>query len=283
MEVCRPGTRLYGLIGSPVSHSLSPLIHCTVFRQYGVEAVYLVWETRRDELAERVKGLRSLARGFNVTIPLKEAILEHLDYADSSAEAIGAVNTVKVEDDGGLIGYNTDYLGVMECIKQHKPRRVLIVGAGGAARAAVYALALLGAEEIVVANRSKDRAVRLAEWAKSLGANTLVVGLHDAASHAERADTVINATPLGSKACCPNEAPPVLDGLHSGQLVFDMVYNPLHTRLLRVARSRGARIVDGLCMLIWQALHADKVWLGIEPTQELYKAVRLRVLGSLNT
>jgi shikimate dehydrogenase len=258
---------------------LSPLIHCTVFRQYGVDAVYLVWETRRDELAERVKGLRSLARGFNVTIPLKEAILEHLDYVDSSAEAIGAVNTVRVEDDGGLAGYNTDYLGVMECIKQHKPRRVLLVGAGGAARAAVYALALLGAEEVVVANRSKGRAVRLAGWAKSLGVNALVVGLHDAANYAERADTVINATPLGSLACCPDEAPPVLDGVHSGQLVFDMVYKPLQTRLLREARRRGARIVDGLCMLIWQALHADKIWLGIEPTVGLYASVRSRVIG----
>ena len=277
---CSPSTRLYGLIGSPVSHSLSPVIHCTVFRQAGVDAVYLVWDTPLEMLRERVEALRSLAGGFNVTIPLKEAILGLLDGLGEAAREIGAVNTVRVED-RGLTGYNTDYLGVAECLRGHRPRVALVVGAGGAARAAVYALRELGAAEVYIANRSPGRAQILAEWARSIGLDAHPVLLGDAEKLASRADTVVNATPLGSEACCPDEAPPVLGGLHEGQVVFDMVYKPLETLLLRRAREVGARTVDGLCMLVWQALYADKIWLGIEPVPELYEAARRAALQAM--
>ncbi|NOZ89212.1 MAG: shikimate dehydrogenase, partial [Crenarchaeota archaeon] len=113
---CTPSTRLYGLIGSPVSKSLSPAIHCAVFREAGVDAVYLAWETRRGELEETVEALRRLAGGFNVTIPLKEDVTRLLDEVDGEAAVIGAVNTVAVEE-GRLRGYNTDHLGVRRCIE----------------------------------------------------------------------------------------------------------------------------------------------------------------------
>lgn len=274
-------TRLYGLIGSPVSHSLSPLIHGIVFREHGIPAVYLVWETRIEDLARRVEGLRSLAKGFNVTIPLKEAVVKHMSLLDESASVTGAVNTVKVEDDGSLSGYNTDYLGIIECLKEFKPRSILLIGAGGAARAAVYALALMGSEKLVVANRSRERALGLAKLAESFGLDTVIVGLQDAASYAKTVDTVVNATPVGSIGCCPDETPVSPEALHSGQVVFDMVYSPLPTRLLREARLRGARVVDGLCMLIWQAIHADRIWLGIEPSSRLYKSLRRRIVERL--
>ncbi|KSW12431.1 hypothetical protein CF15_06810 [Pyrodictium occultum] len=280
MRRCSPSTRLYGLIGSPVSHSLSPAIHCEVYRRAGVDAVYLAWETPLERLEERLEALRSLAHGFNVTTPLKEAVLSLLDRVEAEAAEIGAVNTVRNED-GELVGYNTDYLGVAECLRGSRPRVALVIGAGGAARAAVYALYRLGAEKVYIANRGAERARRLAGWAGRLGLDATPTPLEEAAVPAAHADTVVNATPLGSLACCPDQAPPVLEGLREGQLVFDMVYRPLETRLLRAARERGARTVDGLCMLVWQALHADRIWLGIEPTRELYETARKAALEAL--
>jgi len=280
---CSASTRLYGLIGSPVSGSLSPAIHCAVFRRVGVDAVYLAWETGVEELGETVGALRRLANGFNVTIPHKRAVIGLLDGLSGAAEEIGAVNTV-ARRGGGLVGYNTDYLGVMRCLEEerHRPRVVLLLGAGGAARAAAYAAAEMGARELIVANRGRERGEELAAWARTLGLDSRYVPLREAAAAAARADTVINATPVGSYACCPGEAPPVLEGLHEGQLVFDMVYRPLETVLLREARRRGARTVDGLCMLVWQALEADRLWERVEPSRSLYLEARreaLRVLG----
>ena len=279
---CSPSTRLYGLLGSPVHGSLSPVIHCTVFREAGVDAVYLAWDTPGERLGDAVRGLRVLAGGFNVTIPHKVSVMALLDRVSGEAEEIGAVNTVAVRD-GRLIGYNTDYLGVARCIeeKKHRPRRALVIGAGGAARAAVYALARLGAVEVVVANRSRGRGVELAAWARGLGLEARYVPLEEASREAARADTVVNATPVGSYACCPGEAPPVLEGLHQGQLVFDMVYRPLRTRLLREAEKRGAVTVDGLCMLVWQALEADRIWESVEPSAALYRAARRAALREL--
>jgi len=279
---CRPSTRLYGLIGAPVSGSLSPVIHCTVYRLAGVDAVYLAWEVPRGRLGDYVAGLRVLAKGFNVTIPHKEAVIPLLDSLEGAAEEIGAVNTVAVED-GRLVGYNTDYLGVEHCIRRrgHRPRRVLLLGAGGAARAAAYAAARLGAERLVVANRTPARGEELARWAESLGLEARAVPWSEAGKWARWADTVINATPVGSYACCPGEAPPVAEALHSGQLVFDMVYRPLRTRLLEEAEKRGAKTVDGLCMLVWQALEADRVWESVQPSEELYQAAREAALAEL--
>ncbi|BEP17825.1 shikimate dehydrogenase [Pyrofollis japonicus] len=279
---CSPGTRLYGLIGSPVKHSLSPLIHCTFYERYGVDAVYLVWDTVPEALAERVHALRSLAAGFNATIPLKEKIIGLLDGLEEDAAEIGAVNTVK-NGGGKLWGYNTDYLGVMKCLGRIQGERALVIGAGGAARAAVYALYRLGVSRIIVANRSMDRAKKLAHWARGLGIDLEISSLDDAENAARRADIIVNATPLGSKSCCPDQAPPVIAAIHSGQVVFDMVYQPLETLLLREARKRGARTVTGLCMLVWQALYAEKIWLGIEPSIDDYNYVVNEVVKYLST
>ncbi len=276
MSTCSPSTRLYGLIGGDVSKSLSPAIHCTVFRSLGVDAVYLAWSIEPPGLGEAVEALRLLAHGFNVTIPYKQEVIQFLDALSGDAEEIGAVNTV-ARRRGRLVGYNTDYLGVKRCLEEKlwSPRTALLIGAGGAARAAAYALASLGAERLIVANRSPGRARVLAEWARSvLGLEARPVPLARAAEWAREADTIVNATPLGSAACCPGEAPPVLEALGPGKLVFDMVYNPLETRLLREARKRGAVTVDGLCMLVWQALEADRIWVGVEPTGSLYVLAR---------
>jgi len=203
-----------------------------------------------------------------------------LDEVGDEALVIGAVNTV-ARRGSVLVGYNTDYLGVIECLRGLRPRRALVIGAGGAARAVIYALHRLGLQGVTIANRSRERARRLASWAAGLGLDTGVVGLGDAASVAGEADIVVNATPLGSKACCPDEAPPVLSSLGSGQVVFDLVYNPVETRLIREARRRGAKTITGLCMLIWQALHADRIWLGIEPARSDYEYIERRVLERL--
>ena len=282
MPACRPLAPVYGLVGRPVSRSLSPAIHCSVFERLGVPAYYTAWQP--DDLEAFTGAARVLVAGFNVTIPFKEQVLGMLDHVAEDAAEIGAVNTV-ANRGGRLEGYNTDYLGVARCLEPGRGAgKALVVGAGGAARAAVYALArLLGVKRVAIVNRTPGRAWELARWAsRRLGVEAVAGGLGDAELLGRGAEVVVNATPLGSGYCCPEEAPPVLGLLGPGVVVLDMVYYPLETRLLREARRRGARTVDGLCMLVWQALYADKLWLGVEPGEELYQHARSAALRELD-
>ena len=282
MPACKPLAPVYGLVGRPVSRSLSPAIHCSVFEKLGVAACYTAWQP--DDLEAFVEAARLLVSGFNVTTPFKEQVLGMLDRVAGDAAEIGAVNTV-VNRGGRLEGYNTDYLGVARCLEHGKGAgKALVVGAGGAARAAVYALArLLGVKQVAIVNRTPGRAVELARWAsEQLGVEAVAGGLGDAEQLGRGAEIIINATPIGSGYCCPGETPPVLGLLGPGVAVLDMVYYPLETRLLREARRRGARAVDGLCMLVWQALYADRLWLGVEPGWGLYQHARSAALRALD-
>jgi len=277
LKYCTASSKVYGLVGHPVSGSLSPIIHCTVFSLAGVDAFYAAWDVR-DGIDDFIKASRLMLAGFNVTIPFKEKVLELLDHVEGEASVIGAVNTV-VNKEGRLYGYNTDYLGVARCLGGSNLDKVLVIGAGGAARAAIYALSsVVGVDEIVIVNRTRRRARMLAAWSERLGVRASWGGLEDAVALGRGASLIINATPLGSYACCPDTMPPVAALLARGVLVFDMVYRPLETLLLREARRRGARIIDGLCMLIWQALYADRLWVGIEVSEELYRRVRSIVI-----
>ncbi len=276
------GRRLYGLIGHPVSHSLSPVIHETVYREVGVEAVYLLWDVERRDLHVTIEGLRRLASGFNVTIPHKERVRAHCDAESNEVCILGAVNTVVVEEGGALRCFNTDVSGVERCLEPHVHEgfKMLVLGAGGAARAAVLAAQRLGASEVIISNRTRPRALQLAGIVEMLGMRSRVVDWPPPAEAVAEADVVFNATPLGMEGV--GGAPPVdRDALTPGQVVFDAVYRPLETPLLRMARERRARVVDGLCMLVWQALEADRIWLGIEPSDELYAKARRAALEAL--
>ena len=237
-------TKIFGILGRPVAHSLSPAMHNAAFRHLAINAAYVAFPV--TDLAKAVSGLRALGiGGVSVTIPFKEEIIPFLDELDPRAATIGAVNTV-VNRDGRLTGYNTDWLGAMTALTAKislKGRHVLILGAGGASRAIAYGIIQAGGR-ISLTDVDQARATALV---KDLGDEAIplnIVGDCPAA-------ILVNATPVGMT--------PDLDGIPINpdrlgrfEVVMDIVYQPLQTRLLREARARGAATIDGLQMLIHQ-------------------------------
>ncbi len=281
-------TRIYGVAGDPVRSSLSPAMLNTAFAQANVNAVYLPLLTRSAEELFALARALPLA-GFSVTMPLKQAVLPFLDRIDPLAARIGAVNTVRREPDGSFSGYNTDAAGVTTPLAQHLElagARILVVGAGGAARAAVFACSDLGAQVFVV-NRTHDAAGALAHQA---GATALpweqlshqpalegfTDGLKDGPPDARTFDALIQATPAGMRGN-PTDLPPDLEQVQT-KLVFDMVYNPLETPLLRLARARGLDTISGLEMFVHQGAAQFELWTGQRPKLE---AMRQTVLQHL--
>jgi shikimate dehydrogenase len=245
-------TQVYGLLGRPVAHSLSPAMHNAAFRELGLNAVYVAFEVA--DLAQAVAGLRGLAiPGVSVTIPLKEEIIPLLDEIDPRAAQIGAVNTV-VNRDGALIGHNTDWLGALKALEEKTEiagKRVLILGAGGAAKAIAFAILEKGGQ-VAITDVDRDKALALSRklWVKVVAPDFL--GEYPA-------DVLINATPVGME---PNSGGiPIDPGLLGNfQVVMDIVYKPLNTRLLQEARARGCRVIDGLRMLIHQGAAQFELW-----------------------
>lgn len=266
------------LIGYPIGHSLSPAIHNAALRAVGLDWRYELMETRPDEVPAAVARLRAAdCAGANVTIPYKERIGEWLDGLGESARRIGAVNTV-IKRDGKLIGENTDGIGFMQALRDahidpHRAR-VVILGAGGAARAIAFALAEAGAQSIVVLNRTPRRA-RLVVDLLSRHFPQLELGLNLAGA-LRSADMIVNATPVGMSPK-PYESPlPTGSGVPRGTVVFDLVYCPAETQFLRDAARVGARPLGGLGMLVHQGAATFKLWTGREPPLEvMFDAARL--------
>lgn len=265
-------TRIYGVIGNPISHSLSPQLHNAGFRARGIDAVLLPFHvTALDDFCACIGPLR--IAGFAVTLPHKERILRHLDDCDPLAEAIGAVNTVVVRGNGKLKGYNTDYVGVLRALNQKitlRGSRILILGAGGAARAAAYALSHAGATVAICARRPR-RAILLA---RSVGGEALP----RRALRRERFDAIINATPVGMIPRT-SAAPLRADELNC-RLVLDLVYRPSSTRLLRMAAKRGIACVSGVEMFLDQGNAQWEIWIGQRaPVAAMRKAVEAAPLS----
>jgi 3-dehydroquinate dehydratase/shikimate dehydrogenase len=265
-----PHSAIYGILGHPVLESLSPTIHNAFLSKKGLDAVYVPFdETDIEQFvdAAKVMGLS----GFSVTRPFKEAILPFVQEIDPPAREIGAVNTVMVRDDK-WVGFNTDIQGVISPITKRiniDGKLAVVVGSGGAARAASYGLTHRGAK-LVILGRSLDRA---AELAREVGAK---VGRLDEITRFDW-DILVNATPVGG-GVDHDKTPVRLDRVKPGAVVLDMVYDPEWTRLLVAAKSHGARVISGLEMLIVQAMHQAERWTGEEPTfDELEKAARAEI------
>jgi len=259
-------TALYGLIGNPVGHSLGPYIHNAAFRELGINAVYLPFKV--ENLREFVQGFKGLkVQGYSVTIPHKEAIVPLLDGLDPLAREIGAVNTV-VNKAGNLMGYNTDSTAALRELEEGlgdlRNKKVLLIGAGGAARAIAFGLKKKGAD-VTLINRTEDRARRLAQ---ELGCHyrrfedvTKIDG-----------EVLINTTSVGMYPKTDvSPVPP--EALRPGMWVFDIVYNPLQTCLLREAEERGCRTLDGLRMFLYQAAQQFELWTGRPAPLELMERV----------
>ena len=253
-------TQLAAVIGSPVSHSISPAIHNAAFAACELDWVYLAFEVREGQAREALDAVRALGiRGLSVTMPHKTAVADAVDELSDAARALRAVNCV-VNRDGWLLGDNTDGAGFVDGFRHDTGgdvagRRCGVVGGGGAARAVVRALAGAGAAEVIVVNRSAAAAAVAADLAGSCGR----VGLADDLS---RCDIVINATPLGMAGPIAAEVPVPADLLHPGQILVDLVYNPLETPWLAAARARGVETHNGLSMLVFQAAQAFARWTG---------------------
>jgi shikimate dehydrogenase len=247
-------TKIYGILGRPVTHSLSPAMHNAAFRELGLNAVYVAFPV--TDLPQAVAGLRGLdIQGVSVTIPFKEEIIPLIDQLDPQAARIGAVNTV-VNRDGRLVGYNTDWLGALRALRAKtglKGEHVLLLGAGGASRAIAFGVLEEGGR-VTLTDLDGTRAAALA---RDLQVEAIPLNAVDQCP----ATILVNATPVGMdpKIEAISINPALLGRYH---LVMDIVYQPLETRLLREAKARGAATIDGLQMLIHQATAQFELWTG---------------------
>ena len=272
-------TRCCGVIGDPIEHSMSPAMHNAAFQKLGLDYVYLPFRVRREELDKAVKGVRALnIRGLNVTIPHKVAVIQFLDELDSLAEKIGAVNTI-VNDNGVLRGYNTDATGFLRALVERginpKGENVVILGAGGASRAISFILAEKGAN-LTILNRLLEL-----DWAKELSGrisqifkrevSALELNRENLVAALEKADILINATSIGMS---PNVDETLVTSklIRPALVVFDIVYNPIKTRLLREAEEAAVETIGGLEMLLWQGALAFEKWTGVKAPLEVMRA-----------
>jgi shikimate dehydrogenase len=276
--------RLAGIMGWPVKHSRSPRLHGFWLQRYGIDGAYVPLAVAPERLGTAIQGLQALGfRGCNLTIPHKEAVLPFLDALSLTARRIGAVNTIVIGEEGRITGDNTDAFGFMANLHAEAPgwRAVdgpaIILGAGGAARAIAVALLDAGVPALRLANRTRQRAERLAETLRAMAgkAGIEVIAWGEREDALDGANLLVNSTSLGMSG-----APPLdlrLDALPSAALVNDIVYTPLETDLLAAARSQGNPVVDGLGMLLHQGRPGFAAWFGHDP--EVSDALRAAVLA----
>lgn len=288
----RATTRIAAVIGRPVRHSLSPVLHNAAFEALGLDWAYAAFEPESGAAA--VAAMAALGiEGLSVTMPFKADVATAVDELRPEAEALGAVNCVSSHN-GRLVGHNTDGAGFVDALTLDEGwalegRRCVVVGAGGAGRAVAAALGRSGAAAVVVVNRDADRARAAAELAGAPGSVGTMSDIGDA-------DLVVNATPIGMVSGVASvhsiddphrpttpRLPLDVDLLGPGQLVVDLIYEPVQTPLLAAARERGATPVNGIGMLIHQAAHAFRIWTGEEPPTEVMSAAAVAALTARET
>ena len=261
-----------GIIGFPIGHSISPVFQQAALDYCALDATYSAWEVHPELLPEFVAGLRSPdTMGINVTVPHKEAILAHLDHIDDWAHAAGAVNTI-VNHNGLLTGYNTDGGGFLKALEEHdhfssNGRSVLILGAGGAAKGVALALVRRGVARMTIANRTLARAEQLAKLVEDQGLHVEAIPLLDRGQAlvdaSARCDLLVNCTTMGMKHGPDELGTPLLaQHIPPETLVYDLVYNPPETPLLREATRAGAATLGGLPMLVYQGAASFELWTG---------------------
>lgn len=282
--------RKVGVTGYPLSHTISPAFQQPAFDHYGISASYRPYPVTADELPELIAKLRKPEwLGLNVTIPHKEAVISLVDRCTPTAETIGAVNTL-FKEGGDLVGDNTDAHGFLTALRTDGTtdpagKRVLVLGAGGAGRAVLVALAHAGASHITLANRHRERAENLLDSLKAAlhAQETAVAGWQsaDVCAAATAADIIVNSTAVGmAKGPAPDESPLPPHVFRRDQTVFDLVYTPSRTRLLRFAQAGAARTLDGLPMLVYQGAAAFERWTGKPAPLKLMKAKAQAALGT---
>jgi shikimate dehydrogenase len=277
-------TRVCGIIGDPVEHSLSPVMHNTAFEELNLDFVYVAFRVRREELREAVIGARSLdLHGLNVTMPHKNAVMRYLDEIDSTIRSIGAVNTI-LSDEGRLIGYNTDGVGALKALKETgitlKGKKLLLLGAGGGGKAIAFHAAQ-EVEELVILNRTPQKAKKLAEvlrkdFNKKIDSNGL--SIETIKEELRDTDILVNATSVGMHPKVDQSlVPPSL--LRPDLCVMEIVYSPLETKLAKDAKALGAKVVSGIEMLVYQGAASFEIWTNHKAP---VKAMKQAVLNKLS-
>lgn len=269
-------TRLLAVIGAPIAHSLSPIIQNAALHAAGLDYVYTALPVRADALSSAVRGLRDAGiAGFNVTIPFKTEIIPLLDALSEDARRIQAVNTVVIED-GRMVGHNTDVVGFLAGFAERgialTGKKAVLIGAGGAARAALWGLLRSGVSSIVIGVRNAAKGAALAADFAADG-DVRAVSFDDSAwiAACSDADLVVQTTPLGMTPHT-EEMPPVDAAMiKPSAVVYDLIYTPAETRFLREARARGCETINGETMLVAQGAEAFSLWTGVRPDMELMK------------
>lgn len=284
-------TRLLGLIGNPVEHSISPQLHNSLSMLKGLDLIYVPLKVDKENLEVVVKALKALEFvGFNVTIPYKREIMKFIDDNTKEAILMGAVNTVK-KIEGRLYGYNTDGEGFLRAFKEaagtgFNGKKVVMIGAGGVARPIAVKIAMDGAEKISIVNRTTQKSVELAEVVnENIAEIVQVYNFEDKTLKMafEESDVIINTTSVGMSPDINKSPVENADYFRSGQIVYDVVYNPAKTKFLKDAQSRGCKAIGGLGMLFYQGINAYEIWTGVKFTEkeikEIYKSFVMIIKG----
>ena len=275
-------TNIVGLIGNPVEHSFSPQMHNAAFKALNLDYTYVAFDVNPADLKTAINGAKSLnIKGFNVTIPHKINVMKYLDKLDDIAKLIGAVNTIDFKD---LKGYNTDGIGAIKAIEEIdsvKNKNIVIAGAGGASRAISFYLAKYGADKITILNRNIDKAKNLAN--DILNSNLIEDIKTDSISqindYLNDSDILINTTPVGMSPNINDKPIATADNMHEDLIVFDAVYNPNETVLLKEAIKANAKPVYGIKMLLYQGAESFKIWTGQNPPIDVMEDILIKTLN----
>jgi len=269
--------KTFAVIGDPIDHSLSPTIHNAAYRELEMDCTYIAYRVAQGELSTGIESLKKIKiSGFNVTIPHKVEMMKYLDNLDDNCKKIGAVNTV-LNDDGILRGFNTDMDGFLEPLKRKnieiKNSKILMLGAGGAARAIITGFQKENAKEITIVNRTKSKGDELAGFSSELGLSSVSKSIEDMNNFDSEFDIVVNASSLGLR----NEKNIIPSRLLDEQTtVYDIVYKPIKTDLINIAKEKKSRIIFGYEMLLGQAIRSFEIWLD---KQAPYEAMKRSILG----
>ena len=280
-----------GIIGYPLSHSVSPSMHNFIYQKLGIEVEYKKWEIEEHNLESHLETINDEDFiGANITVPYKEKIVSFLDEIRDEAKFTGAVNTI-VKNDNQLIGYNTDVYGIEKALdikfKNDVIKKAVIFGAGGAAKAAVYALLQRGLNNLIIVNRTKINAIKMIDKFNDVNCDHSVFTFNEKPqikSACLSSDLIINTTILGMKGSGYEDISPIdCTFIDSNSVIFDMVYNPTKTQLIKIALDKNAHIIEGLNMLVYQAIKSIELWTGICPSfEDMYNKCKEILEGKLN-
>jgi len=277
-------TKIIGVIGENIENSLSPLLHNQIILKHSLNFRYLPFQVAETDLEEAIQSIRALnIRGVNITFPYKEKAIEFLDEVEESARRIGAVNTI-VNNKGNLTGYNTDVIGFKKTFQEVgkftiKKKKAVILGAGGAARAVIYSLLEEGIEEISIFNRTLEKTEKIKQgfspFFPESNINIFSFEQNDLKDKIKKANLLVNATSVGMASQLNNTPLPDEKLFHPDLLVYDLIYHPAKTFFLRQAERVGAKIINGLPMLVYQGIESFYLWTGFKPEEkEILEIIR---------